>query len=90
MANAFPPLSRNDILAFQFSSWYSRFKHVSMKSTTIHPLGDDFKHYLLSDGVHIPEGSDNNVCVGLVLPKVLLALKRRNWNKPREFRRDTD
>ncbi|THH06087.1 hypothetical protein EW145_g4330 [Phellinidium pouzarii] len=30
-----------------------------MKSTVIRPLGDDFRRYLLSDGVYIPEGSDN-------------------------------
>ncbi|KAH8108660.1 D123-domain-containing protein [Phellopilus nigrolimitatus] len=59
MSDMFPSLSGEDVLAFQFSTWYPQFKHISMKSTIIRPLGEDFKNYLLSDGVRIPDGSDN-------------------------------
>ncbi|KAI5117002.1 hypothetical protein M0805_002670 [Coniferiporia weirii] len=59
MTDVFPVLTRDDVLAFQFSSWYPRFKHISIKSTVIRPLSEDFRRYLTSDGVHIPEGSEN-------------------------------
>lgn len=60
--DVFPTLSRADILHFQFSAWYPRFKHLTFKSTIVRPLSEEFKKYLLSDGVHIPDGSEN-VCV---------------------------
>ncbi|OCB87743.1 hypothetical protein A7U60_g5065 [Sanghuangporus baumii] len=53
-----PRLSRNDVLAFQFSSWYPRFEHASIKSSIIRPLGEDFRRYMLADGVRIPDGAD--------------------------------
>ncbi|KAL5501449.1 hypothetical protein ACEPAH_8709 [Sanghuangporus vaninii] len=53
-----PPLSRDDVLAFQFSSWYPRYKHASIKSSIIRPLGEDFRRYMLADGVRIPDGAD--------------------------------
>ncbi|KAI0259824.1 D123-domain-containing protein [Gloeopeniophorella convolvens] len=54
----FPPLTREDVLAFQFSSWYPTFSSLSIKSTIV-PLDDDFKAYLESDGVFVPKGSEN-------------------------------
>jgi hypothetical protein len=59
----FPPLSRSALLAFQFSSWYPRFKDITPRSTVIRPLPNDFIEYLLSDGVYVPEGSED-VLVG--------------------------
>ena len=55
---AMPPLSKSDVLEFQFSSWYPTFAHISIKSKII-PLGDrpEFVRYLLSDGVVVPKGS---------------------------------
>ncbi|KAI0078931.1 D123-domain-containing protein [Panus rudis PR-1116 ss-1] len=55
----FPPLSPEAILAFQFSSWYPRFSHLSMKSTVIRPLSQEFKEYLDAEGVFLPEGSED-------------------------------
>jgi len=57
--DTFPRLSRKDILAFQFSSWYKVFSSISIKSTIVRPLDDDFVQYLHSDGVHVPDGSEN-------------------------------
>lgn len=36
-----------------------------MKSTVIRPLSVDFKEYLLADGIYVPEGSEDDVCVPL-------------------------
>ncbi|TDL22263.1 D123-domain-containing protein [Rickenella mellea] len=55
----FPKLTQQDILAFQFSSWYHQFSRVSIKSTIIRPLGEDFIRYLSADGVFVPEGSED-------------------------------
>ncbi|KAL4070056.1 D123-domain-containing protein [Scleroderma yunnanense] len=55
----FPLLSPDYILAFQFSNWYPLFARFSPKSTIIRPLGKDFKDYLDSDGVFVPEGSED-------------------------------
>ena len=55
----FPLSTPDSILAFQFSSWYPRFKQISIKSTIIKPLEDSFREYLNSDGVFVPEGSEN-------------------------------
>jgi hypothetical protein len=55
----FPHSTRDSILAFQFSSWYPRFRQISVKSTIIRPLEDSFREYLDSDGVFVPDGSEN-------------------------------
>jgi hypothetical protein len=46
-------------LAFQFSSWYPKFSHISLKSTIIRPLPSDFREYLESDGVFVPGEDDD-------------------------------
>ncbi|KAJ6619454.1 D123-domain-containing protein [Mycena sp. CBHHK59/15] len=58
---SFPKLTSSDVLQFQFSSWYPTFSHVSIKSTIIRPLPQDFLDYLIhaDDGVYVPEGSDD-------------------------------
>lgn len=55
----FPLSTPDSILAFQFSSWYPRFKQISIKSTIVKPLEDSFQKYLDSDGVFVPDGSEN-------------------------------
>ncbi|KAI6151618.1 D123-domain-containing protein [Pisolithus tinctorius] len=55
----FPLLTPDYILAFQFSNWYPSFARVSPKSAIIRPLGKDFKHYLESDSIFVPEGSED-------------------------------
>ncbi|KAI0373888.1 D123-domain-containing protein [Pilatotrama ljubarskyi] len=55
----FPIHSPESLLAFQFSSWYPRFSGQSIKSTVIRPLSADFREYLDSDGVFVPEGAEN-------------------------------
>ncbi|PFH53960.1 hypothetical protein AMATHDRAFT_136028 [Amanita thiersii Skay4041] len=55
----FPAIDPAYILSFQFSSWYPLFANQSIKSTIIQPLSRDFKDYLDSDGVYIPEGSED-------------------------------
>ncbi|KAI6151591.1 D123-domain-containing protein [Pisolithus tinctorius] len=57
----FPPLTPDYILAFQFSNWYPSFIRASPKSTIIRPLGKDFKHYLESDSIFVPDGSEDVV-----------------------------
>ncbi|KAG6333356.1 hypothetical protein ID866_5732 [Astraeus odoratus] len=59
--DVFPPLSPSYILAFQFSSWYPSFVRWSPKSTVVRPLGQDFWHYLDSDRVFVPDGSEDVV-----------------------------
>lgn len=58
-ANDFPSLTPDYILAFQFSTWYPLFAHLSFKSTVIRPLETSFEDYLHSDRVFIPQGSEN-------------------------------
>ncbi|KAK4700152.1 hypothetical protein P7C70_g6099, partial [Phenoliferia sp. Uapishka_3] len=53
----FPPLTRADVLACRFSSWYPAFRKHSPKASIIKPLEDRFIDYLESDRVFIPEGS---------------------------------
>ncbi|KAG1788856.1 D123-domain-containing protein [Suillus plorans] len=54
------PLQTPDyLLSFQFSSWYPTFSSISIKSTIIRPLSQAFKEYLDSDGIFVPEGSEN-------------------------------
>ncbi|KAH7873161.1 D123-domain-containing protein [Lentinula edodes] len=55
----FPSLSRSYILAFQFSSWYPAFHTISIKSTIIRPLSQEFHNYLNADQVFVPKGSEN-------------------------------
>lgn len=55
----FPSLTPEALLAFQFSSWYRRFSSLTIKSTVIKPLGQEFHDYLCSDGVFLPEGSED-------------------------------
>lgn len=55
----FPQVSASYILAFQFSSWFPSFSSISIRSTIIKPLDQSFKSYLESDGVFIPEGSED-------------------------------
>ncbi|KAF8501097.1 D123-domain-containing protein [Russula emetica] len=58
MTISWPILSREDVIAFQFSSWFPTFSSLSIKSTII-PLTDDFRSYLEADGVFVPTGSEN-------------------------------
>ncbi len=62
----FPELSQDDILAFQFSSWYHRFRSLTIKSTIIRPLTQEFRDYLDSEGVFLPEGSEDALVVQLI------------------------
>ena len=59
MTGIWPILSREDVIAFQFSSWFSTFSSLSIKSTVI-PLADEFRSYLEADGVFVPTGSENS------------------------------
>ena len=61
----FPLLTPEHILAFQFSSWYPRFSTHSIKSTIIRPLSEEFREYLDSEGVFIPEGAEDLLVVSL-------------------------
>lgn len=67
----YPPQTSEYILSFQFSSWYPRFATKSVKSTIIRPLDAAFRDYLDSDGVFVPEGSDD-VFVRQISPLLLL------------------
>ncbi|CCL99260.1 uncharacterized protein FIBRA_01275 [Fibroporia radiculosa] len=55
----FPSLSPEYVLAFQFSSWYPKFSGISIKSTVIRPLSQEFQEYLDSDGVFLPDGAED-------------------------------
>lgn len=55
----FPPITSDYILSFQFSSWYPKFQRSSIRSKIIHPLSHEFQEYLDSDGVMVPEGSED-------------------------------
>ncbi|KAJ6559239.1 D123-domain-containing protein [Mycena vulgaris] len=59
MSFPLPELTAADILRFQFSSWYPIFSSLSIRSTIIRPLPQEFLDYLHSDGVYVPEGSDD-------------------------------
>lgn len=61
MTATFPPLTRAHVLLFQFSSWYPVFRAHSIKSTVIRPLPPDFVNYLHSDGILVPEGSEDSL-----------------------------
>ncbi|KAG9315670.1 putative cytoplasmic protein [Chiua virens] len=58
-ASVFPQVHPSYILAFQFSSWFPSFASISIRSTIIRPLDQSFKTYLESDGVFVPEGSED-------------------------------
>jgi len=60
MTSTWPVLTRKDVIAFQFSSWFSTFSSLSIKSTII-PLPDEFRSYLEADGVFVPAGSENSL-----------------------------
>ena len=55
----FPTFSPDALLAFQFSSWYPEFASWSIKSTVVRPLSAEFRQYLDSDGVFLPEGAED-------------------------------
>ncbi|KIL67823.1 hypothetical protein M378DRAFT_980458 [Amanita muscaria Koide BX008] len=55
----FPPIDHSYILSFQFSSWYPVFSDLTIKSKIIRPLSQDFREYLDSESVFIPEGSED-------------------------------
>lgn len=63
----FPPIDPSYILSFQFSSWYPTFSDLTIKSKIIRPLSQTFRDYLDSDGVFVPEGSED-VFVPVILP----------------------
>ncbi|KAH7885045.1 hypothetical protein F5I97DRAFT_1810973, partial [Phlebopus sp. FC_14] len=54
-----PLLTPSYILTFQFLSWCPSFANVSPRSTIIRPLDEPFKDYLESDGILVPDGSDD-------------------------------
>ncbi|SCZ88487.1 BZ3500_MvSof-1268-A1-R1_Chr2-1g04442 [Microbotryum saponariae] len=64
----FPPLTKADVIACAFSSWYPTFRRHSPKATVIAPLSDEFIDYLQSDGVFLPEGSGP---MGLVAQRMI-------------------
>jgi hypothetical protein len=55
----FPATTPQNLLAFQFSAWYPKFASTTMRSKIISPLLPAFLEYLHSDGVFVPEGSEN-------------------------------
>ncbi|CAE6481403.1 unnamed protein product [Rhizoctonia solani] len=55
----FPPLYRRDVLACQTSKWYPTFQRKTIRTTIITGLGEDFRAYLESDGLIIPEGAED-------------------------------
>lgn len=55
----FPPLTRRDVLGFQCSSWYDTFVAITVKAVIIRPLPSEFREYLESDGVTVPDGSED-------------------------------
>ena len=67
----FPPQTPAYILNFQFSSWYPRFSSVSIKSTIIKPLPEDFADYMNEDSIFLPEGSED-MCA-LIIPARILS-----------------
>jgi len=65
MTSTWPILTRQDVIAFEFSSWFFTFSSLSIKSTVI-PLPDQFRSYLEADGVFVPTGSENSYVCPLV------------------------
>ncbi|KAH7340666.1 D123-domain-containing protein [Rhizoctonia solani] len=60
----FPPLHRRHVLACQTSEWYPTFQRKTIKTTIISGLGEDFRAYLESDGLIIPEGAEDRQAIG--------------------------
>ncbi|KAF9574529.1 hypothetical protein BGW38_008311, partial [Lunasporangiospora selenospora] len=58
----FPPLTHQRLENCAFSSWYPKFRSVTIKSKTI-PLPEEFIHYLNADGIFIP--GQSNVTLAL-------------------------
>ncbi|KAK7205947.1 D123-domain-containing protein [Myxozyma melibiosi] len=54
----FPPLSQEDVLSCQFSSWQKIFRRHVPKATVLKPLEDGFIEYLNSDGIFLPSESE--------------------------------
>ena len=67
----FPPLTRADVLAFQFSAWYPAFASLSIRSTVVRPLRSAFKEWMDQDGIVLPEGSEDLLFVRLVFVALL-------------------
>ncbi len=67
MKALFPLATKDYVLSFQFSSWYPLFTKHTIKSNIIHPLSSDFWEYLDSDGVFVPEGSENAFVFDFIL-----------------------
>jgi len=59
MTSLFPTLTTEDLLSFQFSCWYPRFSRLTIRSSIIRPLSPEFREYLDSDSVFVPEGSED-------------------------------
>jgi len=65
--------SRSEVLACQISSWYPTFSKLPPQNalqrksvifrTVIIDLPDDFKDFLLADGVQLPEGTKASTCL---------------------------
>ncbi|KAI9443105.1 cytoplasmic protein [Lactarius indigo] len=55
---SWPTLTREDVIAFQFSNWYPIYSSLSIRSTVV-PLDDDFRSYLEADGIFVPIGSED-------------------------------
>ncbi|CAJ0849526.1 12861_t:CDS:2 [Entrophospora sp. SA101] len=54
----FPPLTKQHIVNCSFSSWYNKFRSVTIKSKIIKPLSKEFIDYLHADSVFLPEEED--------------------------------
>ena len=52
-------LSCKEMLEFQCSSWYHRYKDLTFKCIIVKPPDSEFRKYLESDGIFIPEGAEN-------------------------------
>ncbi|KAI8814306.1 D123-domain-containing protein [Cladochytrium replicatum] len=57
-STAFPEINRQHIDNCAFSSWFSKFKTVTIDSVVIRPLPTEFIDYLLADGVFLPLNSN--------------------------------
>jgi hypothetical protein len=63
----FPTQTHSYILSFQFSAWYPRFVKHTIKSTIIRPVPAGFHEYLTSDGIFVPEGSEDQLALLILL-----------------------
>ena len=85
MPSTWPILSKEAVVAFQFSSWFPTFSSLSIKSTVI-PLTDEFRSYLESDGVFVPTGSEN-LCVH---PHLTTGFTLNDYTRPPKSTLDDD